>query len=235
MGDLYLIRHAQASFGKPDYDRLSELGFRQARLLADFFEQTGRTFDALYCGEMKRHQDTAAALSQKPGLLSGNPAPRLLPEFNEFDMATMVNIQLPRLIREKPSLEADLEKLFTDPHILYRVLNLSLSRWITTRKVWKAWKPGRLLPGGYGKVWPGSFGNPEREDRRPGHLRRSPGRPAPEGPFSAGSERSGPGLARYVTPRFPPSSFPKNVLPSLRLTRWPIWELQRDPSLITYR
>ena len=29
MGDLYLIRHAQASFGKPDYDRLSELGFRR--------------------------------------------------------------------------------------------------------------------------------------------------------------------------------------------------------------
>ena len=27
MGDLYLIRHAQASFGKPDYDELSELGF----------------------------------------------------------------------------------------------------------------------------------------------------------------------------------------------------------------
>jgi len=130
MGDLYLIRHAQASFGKPDYDELSDLGLTQARLLADFFERTGRSFDALYCGEMKRHRDTAAALSQKPALFTGNPAPRLLSEFNEFDMATVVNRQLPLLLREKPSLEADLEKLFTDPHILYQVLNLSLSRWI---------------------------------------------------------------------------------------------------------
>jgi broad specificity phosphatase PhoE len=130
MGDLYIIRHAQASFGKPDYDELSELGLHQSRLLADFFEQTGRAFDALYCGEMKRHRDTAAALSQRPVLFSGDPAPRLLSEFNEFDMATVVNIQLPLLIREKPSLEADLQKLFTHPHILYRVLNLSLSRWI---------------------------------------------------------------------------------------------------------
>jgi broad specificity phosphatase PhoE len=130
MGDLYLIRHAQASFGKPDYDELSERGFYQARLLADFFEQTGRTFEALYCGEMKRHRDTAAALSQKPALFSGNPEPRLLPEFNEFDMAMVVNLQLPRLIREKPSLEAELENLFTDPHVLYQVLNLTLSRWI---------------------------------------------------------------------------------------------------------
>jgi broad specificity phosphatase PhoE len=130
MGDLYLIRHAQASFGKPDYDELSDLGLTQARLLADFFERTGRSFDALYCGEMKRHRDTAAALSQKPALFTGNPAPRLLSEFNEFDLATVVNRQLPLLLREKPSLEADLEKLFTDPHILYQVLNLSLSRWI---------------------------------------------------------------------------------------------------------
>jgi broad specificity phosphatase PhoE len=130
MGDLYLIRHAQASFGKPDYDELSEMGLTQSRLLAEYFEQTGRSFAALYCGEMKRHRDTAAALSQKPVLFSGDPAPRLLPEFNEFDLATVVNLQLPLLIREKPSLEADLENLFTDPHVLYQVLNLSLSRWI---------------------------------------------------------------------------------------------------------
>ena len=69
MGDLYLIRHAQASFGKPDYDELSELGFHQARLLADFFERTGRTFDALYCGEMKRHRDTAAHFKSKTSVV----------------------------------------------------------------------------------------------------------------------------------------------------------------------
>jgi len=34
MSDLYLIRHGQASFGKDNYDRLSPLGIRQARILS---------------------------------------------------------------------------------------------------------------------------------------------------------------------------------------------------------
>jgi broad specificity phosphatase PhoE len=40
LGDLYVIRHAQASFGQADYDRLSELGFRQARLLEVFLNRS---------------------------------------------------------------------------------------------------------------------------------------------------------------------------------------------------
>ena len=31
MAELFLVRHAQAAFGTDDYDRLTELGHRQAR------------------------------------------------------------------------------------------------------------------------------------------------------------------------------------------------------------
>ncbi|HEX5612745.1 MAG TPA: phosphoglycerate mutase family protein, partial [Burkholderiales bacterium] len=45
MAELYLVRHAQASFGTEDYDRLSELGRRQARWLGEYFAERGMRFD----------------------------------------------------------------------------------------------------------------------------------------------------------------------------------------------
>jgi broad specificity phosphatase PhoE len=151
MGDLYVVRHAQASFGKPDYDQLSELGFRQGDLLAAFMEQTGLRFEAVYSGEMKRHVDTARALLPRLNPDRVGSGLRLRPEFNEFDMASVVNLQLPILIQENPALGTDIDALFTDPHALYRILNITLARWINnpegvegvetwpafTRRVWR--------------------------------------------------------------------------------------------------
>jgi broad specificity phosphatase PhoE len=151
MGELYVVRHAQASFGKPEYDQLSELGFRQAGLLGQFLEQTGLQFEALYAGEMKRHLDTARALLPRLPSAANGKGLRILPEFNEFDMASVVNLQLPQLIRENPALGRDIDAFFTDPHALYRILNITLARWINnpegvegvetwpafTRRVWR--------------------------------------------------------------------------------------------------
>jgi len=39
MSLVYLVRHAQASFGAQDYDRLSELGRQQARWLGGYFAE----------------------------------------------------------------------------------------------------------------------------------------------------------------------------------------------------
>src|SRR5690606_40460973 len=38
---ILLVRHAQASFGTDDYDRLSELGRQQARWLGEYFAARG--------------------------------------------------------------------------------------------------------------------------------------------------------------------------------------------------
>lgn len=58
MSELYLIRHAQASFGADDYDQLSELGVRQSRLLGEYFKERGIEFDHLVSGDMRRQQQT---------------------------------------------------------------------------------------------------------------------------------------------------------------------------------
>ena len=45
MAELFLVRHAQAAFGTDDYDRLTELGHRQARWLGTYFRERDLHFD----------------------------------------------------------------------------------------------------------------------------------------------------------------------------------------------
>jgi len=92
MSELFLVRHAQASFGTGDYDRLSELGHRQARWLGEYFRFRGLTFDRVICGEMRRHRETAAGIFE--GL--GQAADRLDTDacWNEFDFDRIVQAYL---------------------------------------------------------------------------------------------------------------------------------------------
>ena len=59
---ILLVRHAQASFGTDDYDRLSDLGRQQSRWLGEYFKARGLKFRSLYAGSLVRQQDTAREL-----------------------------------------------------------------------------------------------------------------------------------------------------------------------------
>lgn len=61
MGQIYLVRHGQASFGSADYDRLSDLGVEQSRLLGDWYAQRRQGFHRVITGGMNRHRQTAVA------------------------------------------------------------------------------------------------------------------------------------------------------------------------------
>jgi broad specificity phosphatase PhoE len=61
MGQIFLVRHGQASFGSDNYDQLSPLGIEQAKILGTWFAQCGQRFDRIVIGGMKRHQQTAEA------------------------------------------------------------------------------------------------------------------------------------------------------------------------------
>jgi broad specificity phosphatase PhoE len=131
MGELFVIRHAQASFGQADYDQLSELGFRQARLLEAFFSRIGTRFQAIYSGSLKRQVATAEPLRScyRPDVAQQELS--ILPEFNEYDSSAVIRTQLPHLLREDPSLEQDLPRLQTERRALQRILDRSLSRWMS--------------------------------------------------------------------------------------------------------
>ena len=59
MGNVFMIRHGQASAFEENYDRLSTLGERQARLLGETWARRGFKPDRVFTGPRMRHERTA--------------------------------------------------------------------------------------------------------------------------------------------------------------------------------
>lgn len=103
MAAVYLIRHGQASFGEADYDRLSETGCEQSRVLGRALRERLPQVDGLYAGRMKRHRQTAEHCLA--GLGMDEPVAEL-PGFTEFDHEEVI-------VRYRPEY-ADLERRMAD-------------------------------------------------------------------------------------------------------------------------
>jgi broad specificity phosphatase PhoE len=87
MAELVLVRHGQASFGADDYDKLSELGWRQSRWLGEYFAERGAAFDCVVLGSLRRHAQTLAGIAEGMGrALDGEEDARL----NEYDSHTLL-------------------------------------------------------------------------------------------------------------------------------------------------
>ncbi|HEX4751977.1 MAG TPA: histidine phosphatase family protein [Solirubrobacterales bacterium] len=80
MPTVLLVRHGQASFGAADYDVLSDLGRRQAEVVATSLVGRGYRPSRLLSGTLRRQRETAAAFATL-----GAPAPEEEPRWDEFD------------------------------------------------------------------------------------------------------------------------------------------------------
>ncbi|RYF42854.1 MAG: histidine phosphatase family protein [Comamonadaceae bacterium] len=99
MGNLYLVRHGQASFGAADYDQLSPLGHQQSVRLGEYFAHKGIRFDGLIAGTLQRHKQTLE------GILKGmNHAGEHLAwdGLNEYDSEAVIATIHPEKL-EKPT------------------------------------------------------------------------------------------------------------------------------------
>lgn len=67
MSFVYLVRHAQASFGADNYDQLSALGHTQSRWLGEHFAERGVSFRRVVAGTLVRQQDTARGILEGMG------------------------------------------------------------------------------------------------------------------------------------------------------------------------
>ena len=105
MGDIFLIRHGQASLGAEDYDRLSPLGERQSELLGSWLARAGRRPARIATGSLRRHAQTAQACLRAAGL---DEVPAIvLPGLDEFDANELVERHSPSGVTQRAALARD--------------------------------------------------------------------------------------------------------------------------------
>ncbi len=83
MGTIHLVRHGQAAFGTEHYDRLTDLGGEQARLLGAYFARRQIRFDAVFTGTLRRQTETAQGILEghEPG---AQPVQETFPGLDEY-------------------------------------------------------------------------------------------------------------------------------------------------------
>jgi broad specificity phosphatase PhoE len=132
MSMIYMIRHGQASFGKEDYDQLSPLGKRQAQILAHHLLDMGFHFDAAYSGTMARQTGTAQeVLSSYRAANKKVPDLETLRGFDEYDSAAVINALFPDMVKDDPSLNDELAKMYVSKDSFKRVFEAAMLRWVT--------------------------------------------------------------------------------------------------------
>ena len=141
MGRLLLVRHGQASAGSDDYDRLSQLGWRQSRELGRHWARLGLAPDRVWVGPCRRQRETAAAVAEASADgLRPWPDPDLLPELDEHDGYLVFTRSLPELAATDAEARAALDlvdrPLGGDKELYYRVY----------RRATRAWARGELAP-----------------------------------------------------------------------------------------
>jgi len=120
MGTLNLVRHGQASFGAADYDNLSELGRRQSERLGEYFRNSGRRFDAVLTGSLRRHAQTWDGIAT--GMLVEPGEPFVWAGLDEYDPAALIGA----VHRKK----LDMPKTPEDMRNHFRLLREGLLAWM---------------------------------------------------------------------------------------------------------
>ena len=100
-----MIRHGQASFGQANYDKLSELGERQMRLLGEHWFKCGISLDAVYVGKMVRQQESVDWVKQVFESAGKKfPPANILENFNEYETRHLLTGSLSTVIAQNPEL-----------------------------------------------------------------------------------------------------------------------------------
>ncbi len=130
MPAIYLIRHGQASFGKENYDELSDLGKQQALRLGKVIGNRLAPFDTVALGGMWRHEQTARACLSGFDLDYSAVKPQVDLGWNEYDHQEILRVYHPEFetaatmmafVRTQANPKAFFEKSF----------NSAVNRWMS--------------------------------------------------------------------------------------------------------
>lgn len=125
MSVILLVRHGQASFGKADYDVLSEIGERQSRVLGRSLAARGIEPDLLVTGVMKRHRQTLDHAMDSARW----SAPVTLDEgWNEFDHEHVIEVLKP-YYKSQLVMKADLVRTLKPREAFQAMFEQATQRW----------------------------------------------------------------------------------------------------------
>ena len=142
MTTVYLIRHGQASFGSHDYDRLSELGIRQAAILGGHLAGLEGGIAAAFSGSLLRQADTARhALT----VVAGKIAMTASPAFDEYRPDDLVTAYLPLIAAGDERIAGAGTALTRQPRLYVEALRQATRLWVAgtpgpTHESWETFR-----------------------------------------------------------------------------------------------
>ena len=100
MSKILLVRHGQACAFSAEPDRLSPLGWEQARELGRYWARHGTQFDAAFHGTLRRQRETYEAVAEacQQGGVSF-PRAAVMPGLNEYTAQDLTTVIAPKLAR----------------------------------------------------------------------------------------------------------------------------------------
>lgn len=123
---LCFVRHAQASYGTDDYDRLSPLGWTQAGHLGAWLASEPQAFERVRVGAMRRHRETFEAI-RRAYAEAGHalPDPEEDAALNEFDHGAVIRAYLVERA------DADMRERASshDPAVIGPMLHAAILAW----------------------------------------------------------------------------------------------------------
>lgn len=122
---ILLVRHGQASFGKSDYDQLSELGRTQSRLLGQFLSTRDITPDRIVSGSLNRQRQTAAAVCVAAGWVTPTDVDDV---WNELDHVEVINAFKPAY-KNMLVLKADMVRTLRPRAAFEDMFTQAIARW----------------------------------------------------------------------------------------------------------
>lgn len=126
MAAIYLIRHGQASFGKADYDQLSDLGMKQAQILGKHWQSLAKP-DDFYRGDLLRHGQSLDHFLL--GYQQSNAPVITHSGFNEFDHVDILKHYKPQWA-DFAKMSTTMAKQQGSNKMIQKEFFLAMKRWV---------------------------------------------------------------------------------------------------------
>ena len=136
MSRLLYFRHAQASFGKADYDQLSELGYEQSSVLGQHLVTQEVQFDHIYVGPLKRHHQTLSKVVEAYKV-AGVPLPDIqeIKELEEHRGPEILKTNMSKIRDFDPQIRQWDEERIEDPSLFTKngllIFERAMEMWAT--------------------------------------------------------------------------------------------------------